>query len=121
MSTNINSGGGSSSCQIVLSLAHLLQQHSLSYDTEKNALLNASVNCATKLAHTNESEVHVILTGSPRPTFAETNAWLLEGTAQSSSASASPKRKISNSEIMNSDNTNDDDRPAHLKGSYSIA
>lgn len=113
MSTSNNS-----SCQIVLSLAHLLQQHSLSYDTEKNALLNASVNCATKLAsHTGESEVHVILTGSPRPTFAETNAWLLEGTAQSSSASASPKRKVSNSEIMN----NDDDRPAHLKGSYSIA
>src|SRR5210317_745911 len=105
MSTNNNSGG-SSSCQIVLSLAHLLQQHSLSYDTEKNALLNASVNCATKLAHTNESEVHVILTGSPRPTFSETNAWLLEGTAQSSSA---PKRKVSNSEMMN----NDDNRPAH--------
>ncbi|KAL7450430.1 hypothetical protein ACHAWC_002357, partial [Mediolabrus comicus] len=83
-----------------------------------NALLNASVHCATKLANTSESEVHVILTGSPRPTFAETNAWLLEGTAQSSSSSASPKRmKVSNSEMMN----NDDNRPAHLKGSYSIA
>ena len=116
MSTSNNNSGGDC-CQIVLSLAHLLQQHSLSYDTEKNALLNASVNCATKVAHTSESEVHVILTGSPRPTFAETNAWLLEGTAQSSSASASPKRKVSNSEMMN----NDDDRPAHLKGSYSIA
>lgn len=120
MSTsNNNSGGGS--CQIVLSLAHLLQQHSLSYDNEKNALLNASVNCATKLANTSESEVHVILTGSPRPTFAETNAWLLEGTAQSSSSSASPKRKVSNSEMMDSNNDNDDNRPAHLKGSYSIA
>ncbi|KAL7465710.1 hypothetical protein ACHAXS_006025 [Conticribra weissflogii] len=74
-------------CHVVISLAHLLQQHSLSYDDEKNALLDASVQAVVELsqrataaaaAHRSQGEVHVVLTGSPRPTFAETNAWLLE-------------------------------------------
>ena len=84
-------------CQVVLSLAHLLNQQSPRYDIEKNALLSASAQCALMLATrraeqqppTNnttvqctvgsvDGEVHLFLTGSPRPTFAETNAWLLE-------------------------------------------
>jgi hypothetical protein len=65
--------------QIIITLAHLLQQHSLSYDDKKNSLLDISANLAMRTAQSQpEGEVHMVLTGSPRPTFAETNAWLLE-------------------------------------------
>ena len=78
-----SSAASSPQCSVVLALAHLLHQHSLSYDDEKNALLDASVRQATEMANREGNaageEVHVVLTGSPRPTFAETNAWLLEG------------------------------------------
>mmetsp|Transcript_8868 Transcript_8868/g.15046 ORF Transcript_8868/g.15046 Transcript_8868/m.15046 type:complete len:450 (-) Transcript_8868:204-1553(-) len=126
-STN-NNNTTTTSSQIVLTLAHLLQQHSLSYDSEKNSLLHTSVRCASHLANntTGGGEVHIVLTGSPRPTFAETNAWLLEG---SSSAAAAGNNGVSNSSSGGADNNDiamtetDDtnDRPAHLKGSYSIA
>jgi len=74
---------------------------------------------------TGGGEVHIVLTGSPRPTFAETNAWLLEG----SSSAAAGNNGVSNSSSDGADNNDtamtetDDtnDRPAHLKGSYSIA
>ncbi|KAL3799106.1 hypothetical protein HJC23_002234 [Cyclotella cryptica] len=67
------------SIQIIITLAHLLRQHSLSYDDEKNSLLDISADLAMRTAHSQpEGEVHMVLTGSPRPTFAETNAWLLE-------------------------------------------
>ncbi|KAL7428175.1 hypothetical protein ACHAXM_001313 [Skeletonema potamos] len=134
-----------SNCQIVLTLAHLLRQHSLSYDTEKKSLLDTSVRCATQLG--GGGEVHIILTGSPRPTFAETNAWLLEGKMSTATASTSPKRSrsskvgsiISGVNTANTNTANDiltddapetasimnevenNDRPTHLKGSYSIA
>ncbi|KAL7526081.1 hypothetical protein ACHAXR_001304, partial [Thalassiosira sp. AJA248-18] len=82
-------------CAVILTLAHLLQQHSLSYDDEKNLLLDASVKCATKIRHggndAEEGEVHMVLTGSPRPTFAETNAWLLEG----QTPTTTPRKKSS--------------------------
>ena len=73
---------------------------------EKESLLIASVRCSTGLAaatckgshnhnhagysdddslakvdgkkEEEEEEVHMVMTGSPRPTFAETNAWLLD-------------------------------------------
>ena len=88
-------------CQVILTLAHLLQQHSLSYDDEKNILLNTSVKCATEMANQgnngatsdDDGDVHMVLTGSPRPTFAETNAWLLEG--QATAAAAEQQRKAS--------------------------
>ena len=120
----------SSSCQIVLTLAHLLQQHSLSYETEKNALLNASVHCATSLltANDNSEEVHVILTGSPRPTFAETNAWLLEeGTSPSSKRNSGNGGNIHKGSstigaIGETKKLNENSREeTHLKASYSIA
>ncbi len=76
-------------CQVVLSLAHLLHQQSPRYDIEKNALLYASSQCALQATRRQQQrnandnggsggEVHLFLTGSPRPTFAETNAWLLD-------------------------------------------
>lgn len=71
----------SSSSSIVLSLAHLLQQHSLSYSDEKNALISTTASLVVQSMHQSSAEggeVHMVLTGSPRPTFAETNAWLLE-------------------------------------------
>ena len=124
----------SSNCQVVLTLAHLLQQHSLSYDDEKNTLLDTSVRRASHLAkHDGGSEVHIILTGSPRPTFAETNAWLLEGGSNSAAnhhhrtPSSSPKKDNGGQAIVNNSNLNnngaeeDNGRPAFLKGSYSIA
>eukprot|EP00985_Skeletonema_marinoi_P012593 scaffold6096_cov98-Skeletonema_marinoi.AAC.1 len=128
MTSSINNNTATTSSQIVLTLAHLLQQHSLSYDSEKNSLLHTSVRCASHLANntTGGGEVHIVLTGSPRPTFAETNAWLLEG----SSSAAAGNNGVSNSSSGGTSNndtamteTNDDtnDRPAHLKGSYSIA
>lgn len=106
------------SCQVILTLAHLLQQHSQSYDDEKNILLDASVKCATKMANQQNhpsqgegGEVHMVLTGSPRPTFAETNAWLLEGQP---AAPTTPGRKTN-------DNTNNAaSTPGILRGSYSI-
>mmetsp|Transcript_31185 Transcript_31185/g.56593 ORF Transcript_31185/g.56593 Transcript_31185/m.56593 type:complete len:448 (+) Transcript_31185:141-1484(+) len=117
------------SCQVILTLAHLLQQHSQSYDDEKNILLDASVKCATKMANQQnhpsqgegavmmmmeEGEVHMVLTGSPRPTFAETNAWLLEGQQPQHAAPTTPGRKTN-------DNTNDaNNPPGILRGSYSI-
>mmetsp|Transcript_14846 Transcript_14846/g.22846 ORF Transcript_14846/g.22846 Transcript_14846/m.22846 type:complete len:447 (+) Transcript_14846:78-1418(+) len=126
MTSSTNNNTATTSCQIVLTLAHLLQQHSLSYDSEKNSLLHTSVRCASHLANTTGrgGEVHIVLTGSPRPTFAETNAWLLEG---SSGAAAAGNNGVSNGSATNNndiamtetDDTND--RPAHLKGSYSIA
>jgi hypothetical protein len=81
-------------CQVVLTLAHLLHQQSPRYDIEKHALLSASAQCALQATQRQQQqqqqrntidsggsgggEVHLFLTGSPRPTFAETNAWLLE-------------------------------------------
>eukprot|EP00574_Skeletonema_japonicum_P009707 CAMPEP_0201732508 /NCGR_PEP_ID=MMETSP0593-20130828/28998_1 /ASSEMBLY_ACC=CAM_ASM_000672 /TAXON_ID=267983 /ORGANISM="Skeletonema japonicum, Strain CCMP2506" /LENGTH=114 /DNA_ID=CAMNT_0048225483 /DNA_START=32 /DNA_END=373 /DNA_ORIENTATION=+ len=110
-----SNNANNNNCQVVLSLAHLLQQHSLSYDSEKNELLQTSVRCASQLA-SGGGEVHIILTGSPRPTFAETNAWLLEG----SSASAGHKNNNnSNDSAMREESENY--RPNQLKGSYSIA
>ena len=57
-------------------------------EVEKNALLDASAKFAAALAaeaaavggegEEGWEEVHLVLTGSPRPTFAETNAWLLD-------------------------------------------
>ncbi|KAL7479596.1 hypothetical protein ACHAW6_005317 [Cyclotella cf. meneghiniana] len=67
------------STQIIITLAHLLHQHSLSYDNDKNSLLDISADLAMRTAHSQpQGEVHMVLTGSPRPTFVETNAWLLE-------------------------------------------
>ena len=128
-----SSSSNNNSCQVVLTLAHLLQQHSLSYDTEKIALLQTSVRCAqSQLASTTAGsgggEIHIILTGSPRPTFAETNAWLLEG---STAANHSQQQQQSNIQQQQSNNNapndiamregGDGDRPTQLKGSYSIA
>ncbi|EED88548.1 predicted protein [Thalassiosira pseudonana CCMP1335] len=76
-----NPSSSSSSSSIVLSLAHLLQQHSLSYSDEKNALISTTASLVVQSMHQSSAEggeVHMVLTGSPRPTFAETNAWLLE-------------------------------------------
>lgn len=53
-----------------------------------------------------EGEVHMVLTGSPRPTFAETNAWLLEATGAVGNKSVTPRKK-----------SKDDNAP---RGSYSI-
>lgn len=106
----------SNNCQVVLSLAHLLQQHSLSYDTEKNALLQTSVRCASQLA-SEGGEVHIILTGSPRPTFAETNAWLLEGSSAAGGNNNNSGSNKNDDTAMRDEN----DRPNQLKGSYSIA
>jgi len=128
-------------CQVILVLAHLLQQRSLSYDDEKNALLDASVKCGLSMTtqHNNtqlpdvgamdidgeprqqdmrEGEVHIVLTGSPRPTFAETNAWLLEGTKDPST----PQRKSKGPAGGNGENSNDapDATPGSFRGSYSI-
>ena len=116
-------------CQVLLSLAHLLQQHSLSYDDEKDLLLNVSVKTATKISNqykgginspsnAPEGEVHLILTGSPRPTFAETNAWLLD-----SSPKKSPRKNSSASSAANE--TRDERADSNLsteslRGSYSI-
>jgi len=78
------------------------------------------------LATTGGGEVHIVLTGSPRPTFAETNAWLLEGSSSSAAAagnnhsnSSSGGANTNDIAMTETDDTND--RPAHLKGSYSIA
>jgi len=61
-------------------------------------------------------EVHMVLTGSPRPTFAETNAWLLESQTV---APTTPKK------TKNGDNSADDtllvSTPGSFRGSYSIA
>lgn len=107
---------------MVLSLAHLLkhqhqhQQHHVNidyYEIEKSALLTASVECATELASAAKAEaaavttmtssnnittmitgeVHLIMTGSPRPTFAETNAWLLEDAQQQQQQQETPQKK----------------------------
>lgn len=116
------------SCQVVLTLAHLLQQHSLSYDTEKNALLETSVRCAqSQLASAAESEnsgggeIHIILTGSPRPTFAETNAWLLEGSPAANQNHSQPQQSNNAQNDIAMREGGDGDRPTQLKGSYSIA
>ncbi|KAL9184995.1 hypothetical protein ACHAXT_002772 [Thalassiosira profunda] len=91
------STSSSPQCAVILALAHLLRQHSLSYDDEKNALLDASVQRAAEMANRGDTageEVHVVLTGSPRPTFAETNAWLLEGQPGSpAKPPATPRRR----------------------------
>jgi len=116
-------------CQVLLSLAHLLQQHSLSYDDEKDMLLNVSVKTATNISNqykgginspsnASEGEVHLILTGSPRPTFAETNAWLLDSTPKKS-----PRKNSSASSAANE--TRDERADSNLsteslRGSYSI-
>jgi len=124
-STN-NNTTTSTSCQIVLTLAHLLQQHSLSYDSDKNSLLHTSVRCASHLATGGGEEVHIVLTGSPRPTFAETNAWLLEGSGSSAAGNnnsgvSNNSSGASNNDTAMTETDDDNDRPAHLKGSYSIA
>ena len=101
------------SSQVVLSLAHLLHQQTPNYDTTKNALLSESATCALQLATTANNdggdgiggEVHLFLTGSPRPTFAETNAWLLESHRNRSS----PRR---NQHISKNDDDQRDDNAA---------
>ncbi|KAK1733065.1 hypothetical protein QTG54_016203 [Skeletonema marinoi] len=128
MTSSTNNNTATTSCQIVLTLAHLLQQHSLSYDSDKNSLLHTSVRCASHLANTTTGggEVHIVLTGSPRPTFAETNAWLLEGSSNSAAAAGNNHSNSSsggadNNDIAMTETDDTNDRPAHLKGSYSIA
>jgi len=113
-------------CQVLLSLAHLLQQHSLSYDDEKDMLLNVSVKTATKISNqykgginspskAPEGEVHLILTGSPRPTFAETNAWLLD-----SSPKKSPRKNSSAANETCDERAESNLSTESLRGSYSI-
>ena len=113
-------------CQVLLSLAHLLQQHSLSYDDEKDLLLNVSVKKATKISNqykgginspsnAPEGEVHLILTGSPRPTFAETNAWLLD-----SSPKKSPRKNSSAANETRDERAESNLSTESLRGSYSI-
>ena len=117
-------------CQVLLSLAHLLQQHSLSYDAEKDTLLNTSVITAISISNTYrgglhspsnapEGEVHLVLTGSPRPTFAETNAWLLDSPTK---APRTPSRGSSNvNERSESNVSNVSSTPgSSMRGSYSI-
>ena len=119
-------------CQVLLSLAHLLQQHSLSYDAEKDTLLNTSVKTAISISNTYkgglhspsnapEGEVHLVLTGSPRPTFAETNAWLLDSPTK---APRTPSRGQSASSNVNerseSNVSNVSSTPGSMRGSYSI-
>jgi hypothetical protein len=134
-----------SPCQVVLSLAHLLKQHQPHhalttvdyYEIEKSALLTASVQCATELASvaklaeaalatgtplpmtttttTTVGEVHLIMTGSPRPTFAETNAWLLEDAQQQQQQQAeTPEKKKGDVNMATGK------RPELLAGSLSI-
>jgi hypothetical protein len=67
------------STQIIISLAHLLHQNSPDYESAKNSLLDTTAALSLRTARS-ASQVHAVLTGSPRPTFAETNAWLLEHT-----------------------------------------
>lgn len=87
--TTSSSSSSSPSCEVILILAHLLEQNSPDYNRHKDKLLDGSVERAVAIAeaalanenvnnNSSNSEVHVVLTGSPRPTFAETNAWLLE-------------------------------------------
>ena len=66
-----------SPAQVVLALAHMLRQNSLSYEIEKNKVLDRSVEIAEGFGR-GAGTVHIVLTGSPRPTFAETNAYLLD-------------------------------------------
>merc|ERR1719203_1834866 len=113
-STAPPSTSSSPQCQIILTLAHLLQQHSVSYDDEKNLILNASVKCAMAMSANNsnasggEGEVHMVLTGSPRPTFAETNAWLLPPTT--------PKKKKNNDDNNNNMDTSMVSNAGSLRG-----
>ncbi|KAL7524501.1 hypothetical protein ACHAWF_000977, partial [Thalassiosira exigua] len=73
-------------------------------------------------------EVHVFLTGSPRPTFAETNAWLLEGQRHRSSGrsgsvdlASSPRRAEGAESEAGKGGEKGGARPAEsLRGSYSI-
>jgi hypothetical protein len=133
---------------VVLSLAHLLKQqhphqdqdHALTvdyYEIEKAALLTASVQCATGLANaakeaeaamtttgtppmttTTVGEVHLIMTGSPRPTFAETNAWLLEDAQQQQQKQeGTPEKKKGDGRVATGGETK---RPESLAGSLSI-
>lgn len=106
-------------CEVVLSLAHLLHQHSPHYDITKNALLSASAHCAMRLANTaggNDNdgggEVHLFLTGSPRPTFAETNAWLLRPNAPT------PTKNKTNDEDRNDRNNKDNTNEENNEVSY---
>ena len=73
----MESSSSSAQSQVVLALAHMLRQQSLSYEIEKNELLDGSVRIAEEIGGCG-GQVHIVLTGSPRPTFAETNAYLLE-------------------------------------------
>ena len=118
-------------CQVLLSLAHLLQQHSLSYDAEKDTLLNTSVTTAISISNTYrgglhsppnapEGEVHLVLTGSPRPTFAETNAWLLDSPTK---APRTPSRSSGSNNVnerSESNVSNVSSTPGSMRGSYSI-
>lgn len=90
--------------KLVLSLAHLLDSAPISSpsrskdEASERALLDASILSASVSSEEHDGgaplrEVHLILTGSPRPTFAETNAHLLErmhtGTSYEGTASSS--------------------------------
>lgn len=91
----------SAQSQVVLALAHKLNQNSLSYEIEKNKVLDRSVEIAEGFTGIGTA-VHIVLTGSPRPTFAETNAYLLE---------RSPSRRDSADETRTA---------SSFRGSYSI-
>ena len=107
------------------------------YAIEKSALLTASVQCATELAGAaikeakeaaaaavadsnmttttiTPGEVHLIMTGSPRPTFSETNAWLLEGNQSKQQTTTQEKGES----MMATDEGGK--RPEFLAGSLSI-
>ena len=77
--------------QIIITLAHLLHQHSLDYEDVKDGILHITATLAIQTATSHkDSEVHIVLSGSPRPTFAETNGWLLE-----SGGLVSPRKRSS--------------------------
>ena len=127
-------------CQVILSLAHLLHQHSLSYDDEKDVLLSTTVTTANSISNqysgglhsqhdSPKGEVHLVLTGSPRPTFAETNAWLLDvnsSPGKKSNSNSGPKTPIrssgsnNNNEQRSESNVSSNTTPGSMRGSYSI-
>lgn len=64
-----------------------------------------------------EGEVHLVLTGSPRPTFAETNAWLLERQSASPPKTPRGQRKATGEEDGQGSAV---PTPGSMRGSYSI-
>ena len=68
----------------------------------------------------------MVLTGSPRPTFAETNAWLLEGEKSPATPRANKKKSldgatnqnISKNDLKNTNNATDECHDMHLLKDY---